>query len=139
MAVRVAVVDRGMPLKQVAHELSLSERQVQRYLQLAEFDPRLANALSQGRISMAHAAILHRAGRDKLDDFLALAERIPVEALRRRLRVRRHLRAQAYVSVGGDGFTMTRFRFTPAISSSEKERMLAALERAAEIVRTSLA
>jgi ParB/RepB/Spo0J family partition protein len=137
LAVRVAIEHRGLSTKQVANDLTLSERQIQRYLQMAAFHPNLVSALESGRISMAQAALLHRIAPENLTELLADPAQLSAKALQKRLRKRRGRRG-SYLSSVGAGFRMKAFQFNPRMAVEEKEEILVALERASETVRASL-
>lgn len=138
LAIRTAIVERKLSVKQVAAELTLSERQIHRYLELADFDPRLTDALRTGVISMAQAAVLHRASVENLDAVLPQATGLSLGALKRRLQPRRGGRPRSYVTLAPCGFRMSSFHLDRSTSRQEKDRMLAALERAIEIVKESM-
>lgn len=138
LAIRRAVETRGIHCKDVAEELSLSERQVQRYLQMTEFDARLAEAVSDGRISMGHAAVIHRAEVEDMDEAIRLAQELPLSSLKRRIAPPRRGRPRSYFRVSGQGFLMPSLHFRPGMADGEKTRMLAALERAVTVVKASM-
>ncbi len=140
-AIWAAINRRKMKKADVADSFSLSERQVNRYLKLLNLDQTLRTAVTSGRISMAHAAVLHRSGvkdAKKLVDTIA-KENLSAQQLKRVLRNGKSSgRPKLYVVRDGDGFRAYPFRFRPSTADQEKKRILAALEQAVELVKKAL-
>jgi ParB/RepB/Spo0J family partition protein len=123
---------------EVALLLGLSVRQVDRYLALVSFGEALREALAHGRISMAHAVVLHRAAPADPAKWIAEIESAGLSAAELAKRVRRSpwRRDRNAISLvrDGRGFRLKPIRYRSDLSIAEKRRIWETLETAMRIV-----
>jgi ParB family transcriptional regulator, chromosome partitioning protein len=137
-AIWIAIHKRRLSRSDVAIHFGLSERQVSRYLALLDLDEGIVKALQQGRVSMGHAALIHRFAPNDAERVIedVASEQMSVGQLRRRLmRRRRAGRAGRYLEREGGGFRLRALQYHPTLPAVEKERILRALQQAIDIVR----
>jgi ParB/RepB/Spo0J family partition protein len=136
-AVWKSIHEWQMSKAMVAKNFALSVRQVDRYLVAFEFDETLKRAIREDRITMAHAALLHRA---QLADPNAWVKKIvrhglSCRQLKARLRQRTHPSRRRYLIRGESGFQLRALRYRQDMSPEEKRRIREALETALELLR----
>jgi ParB/RepB/Spo0J family partition protein len=140
-AIWAAINRRKVKPADVADDFSLSERQLSRYLKLLDLDHTLKAAVTSGKISMAHAAVLHRSGAKDVTKLIdtVVEEKLSARQLKRMLkRTRSAGRPKLYIVRSGDGFRAYPFLFRPSMDDREKKRILRALEQAVEVVKKAL-
>lgn len=133
-----AIHERGLSKDDVAGAFGMSERQLNRYLELLDLDEAVRAAVVSGDISMAHAVMLCRLAVEDPSDLIRRikCERISVRDLRKRLKLPRRVgRPRDYIVLEGTGFRCRAFRYHPPIEAEEKERIRKALERGLAILR----
>jgi ParB/RepB/Spo0J family partition protein len=123
----------------VAELLGLSVRQVDRYLALLSFDETLRGAIAAGRISMAHAVVLHRAAPSDAAKWLeeVAASGLSAAELAKRLRPGHRRRGAIALVRDARGFRMRSIRYRHDLSAGEKRRIWDTLEAALRIVAQS--
>jgi ParB/RepB/Spo0J family partition protein len=123
---------------EVAALLGLSVRQVDRYLALLTFSEPLREAVAQGRLSMAHAVVLHRAAPCDTEKWIDEAEASGLAAgeLAKKLRRSPWRRDRNAISLVRDsrGFRLKPLRYRSDLSVAEKRRIWETLEAAMRIV-----
>lgn len=135
-AVWQACTLRSMSKEAVSHELALSVRQVERYLDLMAFPEVILNAVRESKISPAHAAILKRFGPTDPAAWVArtISERLSASELRKRLAHGRRAKPRRFMAKAGDGFRMYSFTFQTDCPELERARLEQALRQALSIV-----
>ena len=123
---------------EVAALLGLSVRQVDRYLALLTFSEPLREAIARGRLSMAHAVVLHRAAPCDTAKWIGEVEAsgLAAGALAKRLRRSPWRRDRNALSLVRDsrGFRLKPIRYRSDLSVAEKRRIWETLEAAMRIV-----
>lgn len=129
-----------MDKRDVAAALGLSIRQVDRYLKLLELSDPLLEAVREGRISMAHAVLLHRADLSDPSEWIdrIAAGGVSAEELKRRLpRTARRSRRGDYLVRNSRGFRLRAIRYRSDMSAAEKRRIWDSLEAALKLIAES--
>jgi ParB family chromosome partitioning protein len=131
----------GLAKPEVAGLLGLSVRQVDRYLHLLTFGDALREALASGRLSMAHAVILHRASGADAAGWIEEIGRSGLSAaeLAKRLKKPARRRGAPAAPLVRDlrGFRLGPIRYRHDLALAEKRRIWDALEAALRIVAES--
>ncbi|MEE2678917.1 MAG: ParB/RepB/Spo0J family partition protein [Myxococcota bacterium] len=137
-AVARALTYFGMSKPAVATALGLSVRQVNRYLAALRFEAPLQRAIEDGRITLQHAAILHRHRVAEPEDWIRTIERESLSSreLGRRLRADGVPRPRRSPLVRDElGFRLAAIRYRHNMGTAEKNRIRAALEAALAAMR----
>lgn len=137
-AIWQAVNRREMEKEKVAEEFGLSVRQVERYLKLLDLDQGLQEAVQAGKLTMAHAAVLHQSRVKDASPWVTTieSEGLSARQLRRQLKKTGKVgRPRKFVSKEKGGFRVYPFRFTPEMDDREKGQMIEALEMALRIAK----
>jgi ParB/RepB/Spo0J family partition protein len=124
----------------VASLLGLSLRQVDRYLALLTFAAPLREAVGAGRLSMAHAVVLHRAAPADVSPWIddITASRLSAAELARRMRRSPRRRDGGTLLVRDAlGFRMRAIRYRHDLDEAAKRRIWGVLESAMRIVAES--
>jgi ParB/RepB/Spo0J family partition protein len=137
-AIWFSIHRRGLEPARVAADFGLSLKQINRYLRLIELELPVAEALRAGRISMAHAVVLHRSSVPDPRPFLAAIESERLTAVELKRRVSRSRDRKRLFTKDANGFRLKAIRFRPSLQIAEKTSMLDVLERAAELIRNDL-
>jgi ParB/RepB/Spo0J family partition protein len=118
--------------------LGLSVRQVDRYLALLTFSEALREAVAKGRITMAHAVVLHRTAPADVGKWIddVEAKGLAAGELAKRLRRSPWRRDRNAISLVRDarGFRLKPIRYRSDLSVAEKRRIWETLESALRIV-----
>jgi len=127
----------GMSKPMVAEALGLSVRQINRYLAVLRFGAPIQSAVDTGRITLQHAAILHRHRvRDPSAWILTIErESLSSRELGRRLRLEAPTRTRrSYLVQDPLGFRLAPIRYRHNLGQVEKDRIRKALEAALEVL-----
>ncbi len=131
----------GLEKQAVASMLGLSIRQIDRYLALLTFGECLREAVARGRVSMAHAVVLHRLAPSDAPRWIEEIQACGLSAAELAKRVRRNpwRRDKTRVALVRDaaGFRLRTIRYRHDASPVEKRRIWDALEAALRIVAES--
>jgi ParB/RepB/Spo0J family partition protein len=131
----------GLAKPEVAGLLGLSVRQVDRYLHLLTFGDALREALAGGRLSMAHAVILHRATGADAAGWIEEIDRSGLSAaeLAKGLKKPARRRGTPAIPLVRDarGFRLGPIRYRHDLALAEKRRIWDTLEAALRIVAES--
>jgi ParB/RepB/Spo0J family partition protein len=123
---------------EVAALLGLSVRQVDRYLALVSFGEALREAVANGRLTMAHAVVLHRAAPSDTAKWIEETAAFGLSAaeLSKRLRRSPWRRDRNQLSLVRDarGFRLKPIRYRADANAAEKRRIWETLEAAMRIV-----
>lgn len=123
---------------EVAALLSLSVRQVDRYLALVSFNEALREAVADGRLTMAHAVVLHRAAPADPAKWIeeTVSSGLSAAELSKRLRRSPWRRDRNNLSLVRDarGFRLKPIRYRADANAAEKRRIWETLEAAMRIV-----
>lgn len=123
---------------EVAALLGLSVRQVDRYLALVSFDEALREAVADGRLTMAHAVVLHRAAGSDPAKWIeeTVTSGLSAAELSKRLRRSPWRRDRNNLSLVRDarGFRLKPIRYRADANAAEKRRIWETLEAAMRIV-----
>lgn len=138
-AIQVAHTEWGMSKSLIGRAFDLSIRQIDRYLRTFDFAPVLRDALAEGRISMAHAVLLHRA---RVDDPSAWVKRIVAEdlsspVLQDELRKKSPKGVRRLFVREAKGFRLHPIRFRTGMSDFERSQIKEALELALSLLRAA--
>jgi ParB/RepB/Spo0J family partition protein len=129
-----------MDKRDVAAALTLSIRQVDRYLKLLELSEPLLEAVRDGRISMTHAVLLHRANLSDPSGWIdeIAGGDVSAEELKRRLRrtASQH-RPRSHLVRDAKGFRLRPIRYRGDMSAAEKRRIWDSLEAALKLIADS--
>lgn len=129
-----------MNKREVASALALSIRQIDRYLKLLELSAPLLEAVTDGRISMAHAILLHRASVSDASEWIdaIAAESLPLEEIKHRIRqTARQRKPRSYLVRDARGFRLRPVRYRSDMSAAEKKRIWDSLEAALKLIAES--
>ena len=136
-AVSRAIGYFGMSKPIVAKALGLSVRQINRYLAVLQFNESVQTAVDAGRITLQHAAILHR---HRVATHNIWIETIETEALSsrelgRRLRLQSASRSNhPYLVRDQRGFRLAPIRYRKNARPAETEKIRKALESALKLL-----
>lgn len=127
-----------MSKAEVAHDLGLSVRQVERYIRLLDLPAVLRDAVAAGSITMAHAAALYDSRVRDLDKWLRRIEEEGLSARQLKIRLgkagKAGSRRRKFLVEEEDGFRLFPVRFKAGMEASERARLAAALRRALDIL-----
>jgi len=133
---------RGIEKEKLCDAFGLSQKQVDRYLELAEFPDSIKAVLDGRTVTMAHARLLNEFNVGDVEAWAKRieAERLDAKSLRRLLikeagKRKRTGRPLQCVRVGKNGVRFYAARISRASSERERERVLEVLEAAVKAIR----
>lgn len=121
----------------IAKAFGLSVRQIERYLQMLDFDGSVLDGVLSKKITMAHAVLLHRAKVTNPSDWIdeIVCRKLSEKELKERLLSSGSRRSRGSHLVRDKlGFRMHAFRFRFDMNQSEKNRIRETLQMALELL-----
>jgi ParB-like partition proteins len=142
-AIWLALNREGITKQSVATSFAMSLRQVNRYLQLLEFDQAIQEAMAGSRITMAQAIALSRADVRSPREAIERIERDQLSAPKlKRLFSSSERRAQTrgYIVRERNGFQLREIRYRASMPTAQVKQIAQALRQALEFIhRTKVA
>ncbi len=130
-----------MEPSEIVETFGMSERQVNRYLELLDLGPELKRAVLERRLTMAHAHALRKEPPSEVPAWIERIERRQLSAadVREMVRTReRRKNPPPYVRREGEGFRIRAFRYSPSMTDAEKRRLYEALDQAMSLLRQTI-
>ncbi len=131
--------ERGKTNEELESEFGLSKRQIQRYKSMMEFSKSIKDALSDEKISMAHAFVLHTMSIEDIDPWIERVKKDDLSAQALKRAVTKELgpksKPRKFIQKKKDGFRLYPIRLSENTSDKDREKIIKVLEDALAIAK----